>query len=116
MREDIITSLTRALLAKTLGRDFSSDDPQPLEVANVLRHKIQAMPFILRTAMTILTHAFNGYGLVLCGKPFCRQNPQQRLRQIAQWKNGPLGLCRAFIGFYEKMTTFIYFSLCPLNV
>ena len=71
------------------------------------------MPFILKKAMLIFICIFNGYGLFCAGKLFVQQSPIQQNRQVEQWKNSPLGLCREFIAFFEKMTVFIYYSVCP---
>ena len=111
-----LNSIVQVLLINTLHQDISGNDPRVNTVAEVLHRKIKAMPVVLQTAMTILTHVFNWYGLALAGRLFCCQSLKQRQRQIAQWRNSPLGLCRDFIGFYEKMTVFIYFSLCPQNI
>ena len=109
--ERVILPLVQTLFVQSLGRDTGDDGPAALEVSRVLRRKIGAMPVLLRAAMTLLTHGFNIYGLVVCGRLFCAQDFYQRRRQVQQWQNSPLGPCREFVGFYEKMTAFIYYSL-----
>ena len=111
--DEIILAIMQGILVFSLGVKLKSDDPYLLESADVLYRKIMAMPFILRTAMVILIYVFNFLGLISAICLFKDQNVDKRLRQIQQWKKSPIRLCREFIVFFEKMTVFIYYSICP---
>lgn len=80
------------------------------ETTRVLIHKLQGMPRHLSLPMQGLTLAFDWAGVISAGRPFHRQSLQQRQRQLRAWKNGPIGLLRTFVDFYEKMGVFVYCS------
>jgi hypothetical protein len=107
----IIYALIQTVLTEALHKDLDHDQVV-VNAAYVLERKIKAMPFILRNAMTILTYVFNAYGLIAAGKAFTSMSKEQRRKQFYQWKESPVGLFGDFIGFYEKMSVFIYLSLC----
>lgn len=106
-----VSNLVRGILVKTFGNSLSQG--QLDKVAQALCLKIKAMPPILRFAITALTVVFNAYGLVTKRKSFASQDIDGCARQMRQWQGSPLGLCREFLGFYEKMSVFIHLSLCP---
>ncbi len=105
-----VVFLVQGVLVETLG-EKNIDLNAFVQTGNVLCARIQRMPLLLKAPLTVLTMVFNYAGFI----PFKRKAPQARLRQIAQWRQSPLGPCRELIGFYDKMTLFIYFSLCPLK-
>ena len=69
------------------------------------------MPKYMVFAVVILTFMFDLYGILRINKRFQRQGLKEQLDQIRQWKNSRIGVFRDFIGFYEKMTMFVYFSI-----
>ncbi len=113
MRESIIQALVQVILLTSLGLELKDEDPFLIQVSDGLYRKIMGMPSLLRWAMSGLIVVFNVYGYFVAGRLFTRQNPLQRRRQVERWRHSVLGLCRRFIIFFEKMTLFIYFSLCP---
>ena len=69
------------------------------------------MPKYIVFAIVILTFMFDLYGILKINKRFQRQDLKEQLDQIRQWKNSRIVVFQDFIGFYEKMTMFIYFSI-----
>ena len=116
MTEKVIAALVRTLLPQLSEHTFTGDDPHFIKVSQALFRKIKGMPIVLHCAMTVLLHVFNIWGLITAGRLFCAQDTSARLRQVGQWQRSPVGLCREFIGFFEKMTAFIHFSLCPNKI
>ena len=108
-----IAALIETILADTFDRNFSQADPSILGIARALHSKITAMPFVLKSAMIVLTYIFNWCGFFSSGRFFSAQDLKERRDQITKWRRSTLPICREFISFYEKMTLFIYYSYVP---
>ena len=113
--EKIVLSIAQAVLSQALGRAIAVDDPHMAQTGRTLYARIRRMPVIVMCPMMVLTAAFDVFGLCAAGRLFHHADAAQRSRQITQWKNSPVSLCREFVGFYEKMAAFIYFSLDKEN-
>ncbi len=109
--EKIVLSIAQAVLSQVLGRVIPMDDPHMAKVGRILYGRIRRMPLIVMFPMMVLTAVFDGFGLCMSGRLFHCSDAVQQARQITQWKNSSVSLGREFIGFYEKMSVFIYFSL-----
>ena len=111
--EKVILPLA-ACLIQTEGDDV------PLErsavTAAIIRERILGMPILLRTAMTVLVYVFDISGLCINGCFFRGQTREKQLKQITLWQRSSIAVCRDFIQFHQKMSNFIYYSLCPNSV
>jgi len=67
------------------------------------------MPDYLQAPMLLATLGFDATGL-LRGKPFHRQAPAARARQIAAWKNSGIGFQRDLIRYFESLATLAVYS------
>ena len=88
-------------------------DREQLSVVHTVQatcNKVNQMSYFLRSAMTILNLVFNFHGLIRRGKWFYLQTPKQKCQQVSKWRKSQLGICRDYIGFYEKLAFFVYFS------
>jgi hypothetical protein len=72
--------------------------------------KIDRMPTVLKIGLSILAFVFNLHGIIRTGRFFHAQTISQKINQIKQWRNSPIGAFREFIIFHEKLTFFVYFS------
>jgi hypothetical protein len=90
--DKIVSGLVRTALHRSLSVQASDKDVDMTTKALV--EKINKMPVVLKTAMTVLTYVFGLVG------------------NFNQWKKSPIGVLGSFTDFYEKMSVFIYFSLC----
>jgi choline dehydrogenase-like flavoprotein len=68
------------------------------------------MPDYLRAPMKLAALGFDWFGLLRAGKSFHRQPPMQRAKQIAAWKNSPLGFQRDLIRYFESLATLALYS------
>lgn len=75
----------------------------------ILRQHAQ-MPDYLRAPMKLATLGFDTLGLLHSGKPFHQQAPEQRIRQIAAWKNSRIGFQRDLIRYFESLATLALYS------
>ena len=103
---------TVSALAYSLARPHESS-PQFVPPHNDLVRFILAqhaqMPDYLRAPMQLATLDFDGTGLAR-GKPFHRQSPESRERQITAWRNSRLRFKRDFIRYYESLATLALYS------
>ena len=107
----VVSGLTQYFLSKALGETDINDIPSLQQTNACMVQRIELMPQYLAWSLLTLTVMFDCYGLLFVQKRFRHQSFSQRERHISQWKNSPLGLCRDFIRFYEKMIIFVYYSL-----
>jgi len=68
------------------------------------------MPDYLRAPMKMAALAFDWAGRLRHGKPFHRQPPDQRARQLRAWKNSKLSFQRDFVRYFESLATFGLYS------
>lgn len=104
----LVERVVGAVLHDEVG-DAVNPELQTKTVAFVCE-KMEQMPRFLGLGMMGMTAAFDMWGVVTAGRRFSRQTHEQQKRQLAQWKNAPVGLCRNFVDFYQKMGIFCYYS------
>ena len=109
--DPVIASLVYSLISGALGSENAKDELCVSQTVGIMNKKIESMPKYMTIAIVILTVMFDWYGVLRTNKRFHRQCLTERHGQIQQWKNSKIGICRDFIGFYEKMTMFVYYSL-----
>jgi choline dehydrogenase-like flavoprotein len=68
------------------------------------------LPDYLRRPMQLAALGFDWFGRLRAGKPFHQQTSEQRARQIAAWKNAPLGFQRDLIRYFESLATLALYS------
>ena len=107
----VVSGLAQYFLSKAMGLSDIHEIPSLQQTAASMVQRIELMPKYLSWSLLTLTVMFDLYGLLLVQKRFRHQRHSQRERQINLWKNSPLGPCRDFIRFYEKMIIFVYYSL-----
>ena len=108
-----MAGLSRTLLRQMATGGIDLQEKCLDQTGEVLNQRIRRMPILLRVAMTTAVFVFNGYGLVVSGHLFCDQSEAVQQEQIRQWRHSPVGVCREFVNFFDKMSVFIYLSLCP---
>jgi hypothetical protein len=114
--ERTCTHLTEAIIA----REAESPDPaslpqlRPAQAAMVA--KVAQMPPHLKLGMAILTLSFTSYARARTGRSLSALPIERRLSLLEDWRTAPLGPCRQFVQFYEKMGTFLYYSLVEESI
>jgi len=107
----VILSLVYSIIAVALGNVNAKDKLGMHQTVSILQKKINAMSKFMRMGIVALTVLFDWSGVLNSNKRFHNQCFRDRYKQIQQWKNSPIALCRNFMGFYHKMTLFIYYSV-----
>lgn len=104
-----VLGLTEAIL------DRESDPSAPSRPLSATMEamvgKVDQMPPHLKLGMAGLTLAFAGYARTRTGRSLSKLPVERRLALLEEWRGAPLGPCRQFVQFYEKMSTFLYYSL-----
>ena len=109
--EPAISSLVSSLISVNLNIDESQYKEHIIQTISIMKKKILNMPKYIAFGVLILTLYFDWYGVLRNKKRFHRQNLKQQLCQIRCWKNSKIRVFRDFVGFYEKMTMFVYYSI-----
>ena len=81
------------------------------EAMEAMVAKVDQMPPHLRLGMAGLTLSFSAYARARTGRSLSALLPDRRLALLEEWRGAPLGPCRQFVQFYEKMTSFLYYSI-----
>ncbi|MDP2307421.1 MAG: hypothetical protein Q8P18_15450 [Pseudomonadota bacterium] len=68
-----------------------------------MKGRVRGMPKYMGAGMTALTVLFVASGYTLLPKA-------RRVARIERWRRSPVSLQRDFVEFWEKMSTFTYFS------
>ena len=68
------------------------------------------MPDYLHSPMLAATLGFDALGILQQGKPFHRQTPELRQRQIAAWKQARAGFQRDLMRYFESLATLALYS------
>ncbi len=68
------------------------------------------MPDYLRPAMKLAAWGFDTMGVLHHGRRFRRQPPEQRARQIADWKNSGSSVQRDLIRYFESLALLALYS------
>lgn len=101
-----------AALVEHVVSSLAEPDPHLLTTTAAAMHgRLGMMPRFLGLPMAAATLAFDWSGVAVGGRPFRRLDPEARRRLVAAWRRAPVGFCRDFLDFYEKMASFLYFSL-----
>ncbi len=108
--EPVVRSLLETVVSAELGVDTLDGVTHLDEATEVLMHKLTHMPTHLGLGMQGLTLVFDAAG-ALTGRPFRMKSLPARRRQLAVMKGAPVGLLRDFVAFYEKMGSFVYYSI-----
>ncbi len=106
----VVRSLVETVISAELGVDDLSGVRHVDETTAVLMHKLLNMPTHLSLGMQGMTLAFDAAG-ALTGRPFRSKSLAARRRQLGWMKGAPVGLLRDFAAFYEKMGSFVYYSI-----
>ncbi len=106
----VVKKLVRALVAEAAGPDAPLDQPAIEATARAMRGRLAIMPRFLGLPMAGATVFFDLSGVLVAGRPFRLQTPEQQRRQLGLWRKAPLSFCQDFLEFYGKMATFVYFS------
>jgi hypothetical protein len=108
--EPMLGTVVRSIVAEAVGAT-DADPPEPLDKATeVMQERIRLMPRFLEYPMMGATVAFDLYGILVGGRLFHQLDPEQRRRQIQQWRDAPISFFQNFLDFYEKMGVFVYFT------
>ena len=81
------------------------------KMAEILRQKISVMPFVMRTALSLLTTMFDGMGIFYGARLFRCQAFESQKNMVKALNSSPLGPFKELLKFYQKMSVFIYFSM-----
>lgn len=105
----VVAALVRAVLSID---DRVAREQRPVLEATTdgLLRKIYGMPRYLGLGMMMLVVLFDWYGLFFGLRRFRALSLDRATRQLEHWRRLPVGPCRQFVEFYEKMGTFIYYS------
>lgn len=108
--DNIVLSIVSTILYPEYAKDPAHF--QVTHTAEVLYRKIKAMPLLLRIAMMMAVHVFNFSGIFVSACFFEHQDLITRQKQIKIWQDSKIGVCNDVVAFFNKMTLFIYFSIC----
>jgi len=86
------------------------------EAMEAMVAKVDQMPPHLRLGMAGLTLSFSAYARARTGRSLSALLPDRRLALLEEWRGAPLGPCRQFVQFYEKMTSFLYYSILEESI
>ncbi|MCU0785481.1 MAG: NAD(P)-binding protein, partial [Verrucomicrobia bacterium] len=104
---------TVSALAYSLARPHEGHEPlcRPHnDLTQFILTQHAQMPDYLRTPMLAATLGFDAFGVLKGGKRFHRQPPEKRARQIAAWKNSPVGFQRDLIRYFESLALLALYS------
>ena len=107
--DPVVAAIVESILAAET--DGTPPDPEDLAfTAEGMKDRLQRMPRYLGAGIRAMTVLFDGYALARGGRPFARLDLATRQKLVRQWKFAPVGFCRDFVDFYEKMGIFVYYS------
>lgn len=105
---------TIAALADTMvrnrepGLDRAGRDTEA--VAQFLIMVMARMPDYLRLPFRVLTLIFDGWPILLTGKPFHRLDLARRAAQVATWQGSRIEIRRRLMEFYGSLAIFCLYS------
>jgi hypothetical protein len=88
-----------------------SQDRRCEEISIQLLQKINKMPFLMKTALCILTYLFNCFGMFFGGHFFHRLDEQNQRRMVLAIEQGHFRPFKELLKFYQKMSLFIFYSI-----
>jgi hypothetical protein len=109
--DPVIGEIVGCVVAAEVGGAAEIDPAAIGPAVEVMRNKVRSMPPHLGAGMVLFTHVFDAYGLVTGGRPFHSLSEEERRQQLSAWRESPIGFCRDFVDFYEKMGIFSYWSV-----
>ena len=116
MDQRLIMALVRYFITETIAEQGLIDESLVQEVGKVLRQKMTVMPFLIRTALIMMTIIFDWSGIFFAGRPFHSQTLDQQRKMVMVYQRSFLQAIAELMRFYKKMSVFIYFSLCPAKI
>ena len=116
MNQILINSLVRFYIVEIITQQGPVDEGLVLKSGNILSHKIALMPFLIKTALSVMTCFFDWSGILFSGRPFHSQTFVQQRKMVANYQKPFLSLFGELFRFYKKMSIFIYFSICPAQI
>lgn len=81
------------------------------ELTQEMMGKLTNMPQFMGMGVAGLTILFDISCLAKTGRRFHQLPPEARQKKVQRWKQARLGLFRDTVEVYEKMGTFIFYSL-----
>ena len=106
----IIDALVRTVLWQIEDKPWSGDDPVLRQTMSQMRQRFALLPGYLHFPTLVLLNSFDWFCVLRTGKRFQDQSSENQLRYLRSWKESPLGPCRDFVRFQEKMTIFVFYS------
>ncbi|HJN72413.1 MAG TPA: hypothetical protein QGF58_00650 [Myxococcota bacterium] len=100
----VVRALLHDLVAEEFGLQFLD------EATERLLARIRGMPPHLGGGMAMLTLMWDLSSVAEVGHRAHQLAPSLRRERFASWKTGPVGPCRDWTQFYEKMGVFVFFS------
>ncbi|MEL6345210.1 MAG: hypothetical protein AAFV53_19040 [Myxococcota bacterium] len=104
-----VSSLTEAIVARQAG--VVPDAQLSAQTAAAMASRIAQMSPHLQIGMFGLTTAFSAYARARTGQSLRTLSIPQRQQLLDEWRASPIGPCRQFVQFFEKMGSFLYYSL-----
>jgi hypothetical protein len=107
--DSILTPTVSAILSTLLAPTDTSAHQDRMAAEMMI--KLKGMPRYMGVGVMGLTLAFDGEATARGGRRFHQLDPEARAAQVARWKASRIPLRRMVLEVYEKMGTFIYYSL-----
>ncbi|MDQ7821172.1 MAG: hypothetical protein RDV48_00120 [Candidatus Eremiobacteraeota bacterium] len=105
-----VSSLVATVVTGLTGEESPPDSETLDATAAIIMKRLVMMPHFLGYPMMMATVFFDAAGFFFAVKPFHSQSLARRTRQIRKWRSFPVSFFGNFVDFYEKMSTFVYFS------
>ncbi len=106
----LVKSFVRVFTGELGGPQNQADEKQLEEMAETLRQKILAMPWLMRLALCCLTYIFDWSGFLCAGQRFCGQSAESQRRMVRSGQIASPGPFKELLKFYQKMSVYIYYS------
>lgn len=107
----VVEGCVRVFIKDVLPQPVGTDMAIIVDVSREIQGKIEAMPFLMRTAVACLTIIFDWSGIVYKGRCFHAQEPIDQERLIEFWLKMPRTPMRDVMRFYQKMSVHLYYAL-----
>lgn len=105
----MLTPIVSALLSTLLAPTDTAAHQERM-TAEMLT-KVKNMPSYMSVGVIGLTLAFDANAVSRTGRRFHQLDPSARAAHVARWRGSRISLRRDMVDVYEKMGTFIYYSL-----
>lgn len=114
--QSTVEGLTEAIVSQEASGPSADGLPHLPAAKAAMVAKVQQMPVHLQLGMTGLTIGFSAYVRARTRKSLHELPLPRRLSLLNEWRNAPIGPCRQFVQFYEKMGIFLYYSLVEESI